>query len=75
MTYELINATTSNTLASFTSEAEARSALERFKESDERFAATLMLVAFDDEGLAVDMTASTEPAVEAFSSSARPARS
>jgi hypothetical protein len=54
MTYELINTITTNTLASFASEVEAREALERFRATDQKFGETLELVAFDDEGLAVD---------------------
>jgi len=54
MTYELINTSTTNTLASFLTEAEAREALERFRAADEQFASTLTLVAFDDDGLALD---------------------
>lgn len=49
MTFELINTLTTNTLASFASEDAARVALEEFRASDERFAASLTVVAFDDE--------------------------
>jgi len=79
MTYELINTTTTNTLASFASEQEARTALERFRASDERFAGTLMVVAFDDDGLALDEVVTAAPervaeVVEAYSPRrARPA--
>jgi hypothetical protein len=53
VTYELINSVTTNSLASFASEQEAREAWERFAESDERFAKDLVIIAFDDEGLAL----------------------
>jgi hypothetical protein len=55
MTYELINTLTANTLASFDTEDEARAALEEFTEADEPFASTLQIVAFDDDGLAVEV--------------------
>jgi hypothetical protein len=54
MTYELINSVTTNSLAAFASEQEAREAWERFAQSDERFAQNLVIVAFDDEGLALE---------------------
>jgi hypothetical protein len=54
MTYELVNSVTTNSLASFASEQEAREAWERFAASDERFAKSLVIIAFDDEGLALE---------------------
>lgn len=54
VTYELINTVTTNTLASFASAQEARDALDAFRATDEKFAASLTVVAFDDEGLALD---------------------
>jgi hypothetical protein len=65
MTYELINTLTTNTLGSFDSEEEARDALARFQASDARFAANLALVAFDEEGLAVDAVEVEAPEREA----------
>ena len=61
MTYELINTVTTNTFASFTSAEEANAALEELRATDDKFAASLVVVAFDDEGLAVDERG-TEPA-------------
>ena len=60
MTYELINSVTTNSLASFASEQEAREAWERFAASDERFAKSLVIIAFDDEGLALSESGAGE---------------
>jgi hypothetical protein len=54
MTYELINPQTTNTLASFGSEEEARAALAHFEASDPRFAKNLVIVGFDQEGRAIE---------------------
>jgi hypothetical protein len=70
VTYELINRRTANSLASFDSADDARAAVARFAESDRSFAEDLVIVAFDEEGLAVD---EVEPAaMERESSSFEP---
>ena len=55
MTYEIINAVTTNTVASFASEDEARVAFERILAADDEHAAELALVAFDDAGEALEL--------------------
>jgi hypothetical protein len=59
MTFELINKATANTLAAFDSEREAQRALRRFAQSDPGFAEQLVVVAFDNEGMAQDGGASS----------------
>ena len=71
MTYELINSETANTLACFASREEAEEAQAELVRSDDRFS-NIVIVAFDDEGLAHtdgddDAPRARAEAVEAFS--------
>lgn len=50
MTYEIINAVTTNTLAAYESEDKAREAYEGFVQADPAHAGELALVAFDKDG-------------------------
>ena len=54
MTYELINGITTNTLASFNTRHAADEALERMREENPELANMVEVVAFDDEGLALE---------------------
>lgn len=53
MTYELINAVTTNTIAAFDSEHEAAAAFAELRAQNAAFASSLVLVEFDDDGEAV----------------------
>lgn len=54
MTYELINQVTSNSVAAFAREQEALEAFQRLAAEDAGLADSLLLVAFNDEGEAVE---------------------
>jgi hypothetical protein len=54
MTYELINGLTANTLASFHNRGAAEEARERMREENADIAGMIEIVAFDDEGLALE---------------------
>lgn len=54
MTYELINGATTNTLAWFNTRGAAEQALERLREENAELAGMVEIVAFDNEGLAID---------------------
>jgi len=54
VTYELINAVTTNTLASFHTRAAAERALDDLGEENAELARVVEIVAFDDDGMALE---------------------
>ena len=73
MTYELINGITANTLATFNTRHAAEAALEQMRAENHSLARAVEIVAFDDEGLALEEEEPSpgggEPAVPAPSAS------
>jgi hypothetical protein len=65
MTYELINSKTTNTIAEFDSEGDARDALFHLGHEHPSLRGEVVIVAFDDEGMACGLLGVENSAEEA----------
>jgi hypothetical protein len=65
VTYEILNALTTNTIAAFTSEEDAWTAYKRLTHEQPEYAEHLAVVVFDDAGEALQMLAGPQVAERA----------